>query len=444
MHRGLLRYLLLAFALWLLPATLLATTVVSENLIFLNEDGKSYLLHRAMRTSHPSYSFHVDKKIGLDDFYYISPNDYEWDGESDSTVNTLKFTQGSFVVMYPDQFGDQVTVDGDGVYTFTSWNAVMREDGRFGMWNAPGNFTDFVYAWIFPRSFEILSYSSNREGEWVQRNNTLAFYAKDTNDLTFILKYRLIDRDGDGVPYGKDRCPDTPAGHRVDAEGCEPDTDADGIIDILDLCPGTLAGLKVTGAGCEPDHDEDGVTDSRDLCPNTAVGADVDATGCEIDTDADGVSDRLDQCPGTLAGSTVDAKGCEKDSDADGVVDRLDQCPGTRSGVAVNLQGCDRDGDGDKVVDSWDLCPNTPTDTRVDEKGCELDSDGDGVVDSADQCPGTVAGAKVDAKGCELDSDGDGVVDSADQCPGTAAGAKVDARGCELDSDGDGVVDSAD
>lgn len=89
------------------------------------------------------------------------------------------------------------------------------------------------------------------------------------------------------------------------------------------------------------DSDGDGVPDSLDRCPNTPAGARVDAQGCEPDSDGDGVVDRLDQCPNTPRGSRVDAKGCELDSDGDGVVDRLDKCPGTRAGARVDAQGCE-------------------------------------------------------------------------------------------------------
>lgn len=180
------------------------------------------------------------------------------------------------------------------------------------------------------------------------------------------------------------------------------------------------------------DTDGDGVTDDRDRCPNTPAGARVDARGCELDSDGDGVVDRLDRCPGTPAGARVDAQGCELDSDGDGVVDRLDQCPGTPAGRKVNAQGCETDKDGDGVMDAQDQCPDTPAGARVDAKGCELDSDGDGVVDRLDQCPDTPKGRKVNAQGCEMDKDGDGIVDGLDQCPGTEAGKVVDNRGCPL------------
>ncbi len=60
------------------------------------------------------------------------------------------------------------------------------------------------------------------------------------------------------------------------------------------------------------DSDGDGVPDSRDRCPGTPAGTPVDANGCELvmDADGDGVPDAQDQCPGTSAGAKVDEKGC--------------------------------------------------------------------------------------------------------------------------------------
>jgi OOP family OmpA-OmpF porin len=58
------------------------------------------------------------------------------------------------------------------------------------------------------------------------------------------------------------------------------------------------------------DSDQDGVIDPQDMCPNTVAGAKVDAKGCEMDNDGDGVVNRLDKCPRTPAGDKVDAVGC--------------------------------------------------------------------------------------------------------------------------------------
>ncbi|MBI4005863.1 MAG: thrombospondin type 3 repeat-containing protein, partial [Gammaproteobacteria bacterium] len=58
------------------------------------------------------------------------------------------------------------------------------------------------------------------------------------------------------------------------------------------------------------DQDADGVRDGDDKCPFTPEGVAVDADGCELDGDGDGVPDYLDQCPDTPHGTVVDTRGC--------------------------------------------------------------------------------------------------------------------------------------
>jgi OmpA-OmpF porin, OOP family len=60
----------------------------------------------------------------------------------------------------------------------------------------------------------------------------------------------------------------------------------------------------------EPDSDGDGVPDGRDKCPNTPAGVKVDQDGCPLDSDGDGVPDYKDKCPNTPLGTPVDADGC--------------------------------------------------------------------------------------------------------------------------------------
>jgi len=178
------------------------------------------------------------------------------------------------------------------------------------------------------------------------------------------------DSDNDGVPDNLDKCPNTPAGVAVDADGCPIDSDKDGVPDYLDKCPNTPAGVVVDANGCPIDSDKDGVADYLDKCPNTPAGVVVDANGCPIDSDKDGVADYLDKCPDTPAGVVVDANGCPIDSDKDGVADYLDKCPDTPAGVAVDKDGCPIDSDKDGVPDYLDKCPNTPAGATVDKDGC--------------------------------------------------------------------------
>jgi len=61
-------------------------------------------------------------------------------------------------------------------------------------------------------------------------------------------------------------------------EDLKKDTDGDGVADHLDKCPNTPAGAKVDGAGCELDTDGDGVPDWKDKCPSEKGSAELN--GC--------------------------------------------------------------------------------------------------------------------------------------------------------------------
>jgi outer membrane protein OmpA-like peptidoglycan-associated protein len=200
---------------------------------------------------------------------------------------------------------------------------------------------------------------------------------------------------------------------------------------------GAQLGLSlVFGDKRDRDTDKDGVLDKADQCPNTPAGDRVDANGCSLDSDGDGVKDAIDKCPSSPPGDKVDAEGCSLDTDKDGVRDAIDRCPDTPAGDQVDANGCTlpKDADADGVTDDKDQCPATPAGEKVDVNGCSLDTDKDGVRDAIDQCPDTPVGDHVDANGCSLpkDSDGDGVMDNVDRCPNTPPGVTVDANGCRV------------
>ena len=95
------------------------------------------------------------------------------------------------------------------------------------------------------------------------------------------------DSDGDGVNNDKDKCPGTPKGVKVDANGCALDSDKDGVANYQDKCPNNTPaeiakGVNKSGAniGCPTDSDGDGVPDYRDQCPGTPANTQVDVNGC--------------------------------------------------------------------------------------------------------------------------------------------------------------------
>lgn len=84
----------------------------------------------------------------------------------------------------------------------------------------------------------------------------------------------------------KDRTPKSPLGsEELDLIVLRDDEDGDGVPDFSDLCPGTPAGVKVDQNGCALDGDGDGVPDDRDDELNSAPGALVDGRGVTVTDD---------------------------------------------------------------------------------------------------------------------------------------------------------------
>jgi OmpA-OmpF porin, OOP family len=114
------------------------------------------------------------------------------------------------------------------------------------------------------------------------------------------------------------------------------------VVNSYDDCVKALDGSAVI---CQNDSDGDGVTDDIDKCPDTPAGVQVDAEGCPLDTDGDGVPDHQDKCPQTPQGATVDEVGCMKQlilNNVEFVVDSSELTAGAKASlnqVADALRG---------------------------------------------------------------------------------------------------------
>jgi len=83
------------------------------------------------------------------------------------------------------------------------------------------------------------------------------------------------DRDHDGVPDDRDRCPDEPGDG---PDGCpDLDWDKDGIPNVDDRCPREPGTVELDGC---PDRDQDGIPDPEDKCPDEPGPAEND--GCPV------------------------------------------------------------------------------------------------------------------------------------------------------------------
>jgi flagellar motor protein MotB len=196
------RFVVLAVGLLsLLSPVASQAETISEQIHFLQEDGRHALRYYTTRSGASSYQLHFWKEQGkqpekhLDEFLYIYPNQWHWDVLTDTASDLMIFPQGSYALMDWSEFGNKLTIDTQGVYTYTSWDQKKQPDGHYGYWNKPDNFNQFVYTWVMPKNFELISWQANRAGEWVRRYNTLSYYGKDVNDLIFTIRYRLKSTD---------------------------------------------------------------------------------------------------------------------------------------------------------------------------------------------------------------------------------------------------------
>jgi len=104
----------------------------------------------------------------------------------------------------------------------------------------------------------------------------------------------VMDDDGDGVNNDEDKCPNTPAGVKVDAAGCALDGDNDGVADYKDKCPNNTAeeiSKGVNADGCPKDTDGDGIPDYKDACPNEA--GTPENNGCPIVASVATLTDKM-------------------------------------------------------------------------------------------------------------------------------------------------------
>jgi len=86
------------------------------------------------------------------------------------------------------------------------------------------------------------------------------------------------------------------------------------------------------------DSDRDGVIDRLDKCPNTPLGESVGADGCPVQTQV--IESVTTPAPVSFSESICPVKTDLPDADRDGVEDSIDQCPATPCDFSVDSKGC--------------------------------------------------------------------------------------------------------
>jgi OOP family OmpA-OmpF porin len=137
---------------------------------------------------------------------------------------------------------DRFTVDyGAGVKYFLTENLALRADVRHIILPLNDRFNELLYTVGINFAF-----GGAKKAEPSVMTTRAAEPAAAPAPAVVVVK----DSDGDGVVDDLDKCPGTPAGVKVDRDGCPLDSDGDGVYDYLDKCPGTPAGVEVDQDGC--------------------------------------------------------------------------------------------------------------------------------------------------------------------------------------------------
>lgn len=178
---------------------------------------------------------------------------------------------------------------------------------------------------------------------------------------------------------------------------------------------GEVTGTATATISAEADGDNDGIADSKDKCAGTPAGAKVNANGCSEKPTAGNpvaISGQKGKEITEVVVVPVDNPGmaavtCSSDSLPAGLSVKYSPekkacvVSGTPSEevkdepVTVNVNYDPQDGD-----ETSNPAGNIPVNTTATITDPAKDSDGDGVPDAADKCAGTPAGAKPDANGC--------------------------------------------
>jgi flagellar motor protein MotB len=192
-----LKKLLIALCLLASASFAEASGVISEQIYFLEEDGRHALIYTTSRSDYSNYNMWFQNREGYEtedyvkDFLYIHPNEYTWDTASKNGYTLLKMHGRSFAGMERVELEAGLQVTEDGVYNFSNCrDKVKTPDGHYGLWNSPDNFKKISYSWVFPANLEPVEYKANREGKWVNRHNTITYYGSNVNDLEFQITYR--------------------------------------------------------------------------------------------------------------------------------------------------------------------------------------------------------------------------------------------------------------
>jgi len=175
--------------------TSLFSAVISENIIFLQDDATSYINYSTTRTDYKEFNIRLKKgkdslRKYLAPIIHSYPNDYRLNKQG-VKYDLLTYFSNELSTLKVKKFKKGHLIKKGKIFKFKSW--IKPKDSKkkhFGFAHNK-NFYEFYYIWVLPKKYEFVKYSSNKLGKWKQKGNVLVYRGINVNDLTFEISYKI-------------------------------------------------------------------------------------------------------------------------------------------------------------------------------------------------------------------------------------------------------------
>lgn len=154
----------------------------------LQADGKTAMALSANKSTSFTQMNMLVNEAGRKEMLYMFPQPYKEEFLKEDSVWKLTMPRGGFTDLTYKDLSPNITMRGDTLIYKT--NPKPRSDKHFGHYVTKGNINQFSYAWVFPKEFTPVSYTSNRKGKWQVKPNMIHFVADAAqNDFLFEIVY---------------------------------------------------------------------------------------------------------------------------------------------------------------------------------------------------------------------------------------------------------------
>lgn len=121
-----------------------------------------------------------------EDYQYVFPKNYELRNEDGMNILVFKPALYSIKEKLPNRAKKR------GEIFHFEVPGKKDKNNHYGIYTEPHDFKEVSATWSLPQGFEFVSFTCNQEGEWVESDSKLTYFAKDVNNLVFDVKWRRI------------------------------------------------------------------------------------------------------------------------------------------------------------------------------------------------------------------------------------------------------------